>query len=111
MKIVRGDKVLVIAGKDRGKTGTVKLILSKRGKLIIEGINVVKKHLKKSPKNPHGGIIDKEMPIDRSNVMLLDPAGNKPTRVGLRQEGKKKVRISRLSGEPITAKTKKNDKS
>lgn len=111
MKIVRGDKVLVIAGKDRGKVGTVKLVLSKRRKLIVEGVNVAKKHLKKSPRNPQGGIIDKEMPIDCSNVMILDPSNNKPVRVGFRQEGKKKIRISRLSGEQITVKAIKDDKS
>ncbi|OGD61486.1 50S ribosomal protein L24 [Candidatus Berkelbacteria bacterium RIFCSPLOWO2_01_FULL_50_28] len=107
MRVLKGDKVLVIAGKDRGKTGVVERVLPKKNRLVIAGINVVKKHLKRSAKNPQGGIIDKSLPLHASNVMLLDPSRAKPTRVGWRFEGKKKIRFSKLSNEPIEI--KKND--
>lgn len=100
-KILKGDKVLVIAGKDRGKTGLVERVMPKESKVVVTGINSVKKHLKKSAKNPQGGIIDKILPLHISNVMLLDPAQNKPTRVGYTIKGENKNRVAKLSGDVI----------
>jgi large subunit ribosomal protein L24 len=80
LKIKKGDKILVIAGKDRNKTGLVERVLPKKHQVVVTGINMVKKHLKRSAKNPQGGIIDLVKPLDSSNVMLLDPTTNKPTR-------------------------------
>lgn len=106
MKIRKGDKVLVIAGKDRNKTGVVERVLTSKNRVVIGGVNMVKKHLKRSTQNPQGGIIDKTLPIHLSNVMLLDPANNKPTRVGYKLAGKEKVRIAKKSGETIKTESK-----
>jgi len=104
MKLRRGDKVLIIAGRERGKTGVIERVWPKQNKILITGINRVKKHLKKSPKNPQGGIIEKELPLQASNAMLLDPKTSKPTRLGIKLEGNKKLRLSRQSGEVIESK-------
>ncbi|MBN2344682.1 MAG: 50S ribosomal protein L24 [Deltaproteobacteria bacterium] len=95
MKIRKNDEVMVIAGKDKGKTGKVKSVLAAQNKVIVERINMVKKHRKPSQANPSGGIDDVEMPLDASNVMLLDGKTNKPTRVRI-STGKDgaKVRVS-----------------
>lgn len=84
-KIRKGDEVIVIAGKDRGKKGIVQTVLRKQDKLLVEGINVVKKSVKANPNTKEqGGIVSKAMPIHRSNIMLLDPTTQKRTRVGIR---------------------------
>lgn len=101
MFIKTGDKVRVISGKDKGKEGTVKKTLTDKNRVIVEGINMIKKHQKASQANPQGGIIDTEAPIHVSNVMLLDPSNNEPTRVGFRVEDGKKVRFAKKSGETI----------
>ncbi|GAX03864.1 50S ribosomal protein L24 [Secundilactobacillus pentosiphilus] len=101
MFIKTGDKVRVISGKDKGKEGTVTKTLNAQNRVIVEGINMIKKHQKASQSNPKGGIIDTEAPIQVSNVMLLDPSTNKPTRVGFRVEDGKKVRFAKKSGETI----------
>ncbi len=106
-KLKKGDKILIIAGRDRNKTGVIERVLTKDNKVVVTGLNMVKKHLKKSQQTPQGGIIDKSLPLPISNVMLLDPATNKPTRVGYRQSGKDKVRISKVSNEPIVTKESK----
>lgn len=106
MAIVKGDKVLVITGKERNKSGIVEKVLPKKGRVVVAGLNMVKKHLKKSAKQPQGGIIDKEASLHISNVMLLDQAKDKPTRIGYRFEGKKKVRFSRLTNQVIETKVK-----
>lgn len=105
-KIQKGDKVIIIAGRDRNKTGVVERVLPKKNRLIITGINVVKKHLKKTQANPQGGIVDKTLPIHISNVMLLDPKSSKPTRVGYGGDTKNKTRIAKRSGEAIKKETK-----
>ncbi len=98
---------MVVTGNDRGKTGKVLKVFPKDYKVIIEGINLRKRHTKPNQRNPQGGIIEKEAPIHASNVMLLDPKSNEPTRLGAQiiideKTGKKKrARISRLSGEMI----------
>lgn len=102
IKIKSGDTVYVTAGKDKGKTGKVLKVLSGKRKVIVEKVNVVKKHSKPSQKNPTGGISDKELGIDISNVMLFDSKTKSPTRVkyDINETGKK-VRISKKSGEEI----------
>jgi large subunit ribosomal protein L24 len=98
MKVRKGDTVTVLAGKDKGKEGVVLTSLPSRNKVIVDGINVAKRHSKPSKANEQGGIVDKPMPIDVSNVAVLAPNG-KPARVGykLGTDGKK-VRIDRKSG-------------
>lgn len=104
MKIRRGDKVLIIAGKNRNQVGTVELVLIKKGKAIVAGLNMVKKHLKRSAKNPQGGIIDQAMPIQLSNLMILDPSSDKPSRIGYISEGNKKIRVAKLSNRDLSPK-------
>jgi large subunit ribosomal protein L24 len=84
MHIKTNDIVLVISGPDRGQRGKVLRVISDRGKVVVEGVNRVFKHMRRSQKNPQGGRLSKEMPIDVSNVALLDPNSDKPTRVGVR---------------------------
>ena len=97
MKIKKGDTVKVIAGKDKDKEG--KVIAVKDGKVLVEGVNMVTKHTKPSAANQQGGIVNKEAPIDASNVMLV--VKGKATRVGFKMEGDKKVRVAKATGEVI----------
>ena len=102
MKIVKGDKVVVIAGKDKGKEGLVQAVYPKVNKVVVEGVNVHKKHHKPTQQNPEGSIVEMYVPIDASNVMVVDPKTHKPTRVGhaLDKDGKK-VRIAKKSGSKL----------
>ena len=99
--------VMIIAGNDRGKTGKILKVFPKTDKVIIEGINMRKRHTKPTQKNPQGGILEKEGPIHASNIMMLDPKSNEPTRLGAQiildeKTGKKKrARVSKASGEMI----------
>lgn len=97
----KGDKVKVITGKDKGKSGKVLAAFPKKDRVLIEGINMVKKHTKPSNINPQGGILNVEAPIHVSNVMLIDPKTGEPTRVGYEVKGDKKVRVAKKSGEVI----------
>ena len=99
MKIKKGETVKVITGKDAGSEGKVLPIDAKNGKIVVEGINMVTKHAKPSQANPDGGIIQKEAPIDISNVMLV--VKGKATRVGFKMDGDKKVRFAKATGEVI----------
>jgi len=81
MHVKTGDTVVVIAGKEKGKEGKVKAALPKKNRVVVEGVNMVKKHQKPTPTNPQGGIIEKEASIHVSNVMIVDPETKKPTRV------------------------------
>ena len=101
MLIKTGDKVRVIAGKDKGKEGTISKVFNAKNRVIVKGVNMIKKHQKASQTNPQGGIIDIEAPIHASNVMLVDPSNNEPTRLGVRVEDGHKVRFSKKSGETI----------
>jgi large subunit ribosomal protein L24 len=107
MRIRTDDQVVVISGKDAGKTGRVTRTEPQRRRVYVEGLNMVKRHERPRSqgdlKNAQaGGIVEKEGPIDASNVMLLDPKGNKPTRVGVRRdEGGKRVRYAKRSGAEI----------
>lgn len=99
MKIKKGDTVKVIAGRDNNAEGKVLSVDAKKGKVLVEGVNMVTKHAKPSQANPNGGIIQKEAPIDISNVMLVYKG--KATRVGFKMEGEKKVRYAKATGEVI----------
>lgn len=107
MKIRKNDNVMVIAGNARGKTGKVLKVYPESERVIIEGVNIMKRHSRPSQKNPQGGIIQREAPIHVSNVMLIDPKSNKVTRVGSKiatdpTTGKKRrLRVSRATGETM----------
>lgn len=101
MKIKKGDQVIVITGRDKGKTGEVIKSMPKENKVIVQGINLVKRHTRPTQESA-GGIITKEAPIHVSNVALIDPKDGKATRVGFKVEDGKKVRVSKRSGEVIS---------
>src|SRR5947209_17777508 len=98
----RGDTVVVVAGKDRGKRGKVLRVVPGKGRVVVEKINMIKKHQRPTQKLRQGGIIEREGAIHLSNVMLVDPTSDKPTRIGMRAltEGRK-VRVAKKSGELI----------
>ena len=100
-RIKKGDTVYVNAGNDKGKTGKVLAVDPEAQRAIVEGVNMVSKHTKPNAKQPQGGIIKKEAPIHISNLNLIDPQSGKPTRVGFKVEGGKKVRFAKKSGEEI----------
>ena len=100
MNLKVGDKVIVIAGSNKGKEGTIKKVLKNENRVIIEGINLVKKHQKGNGQES-GGILEVEAPIHASNVMIIDPKTKKPTRIGHTIEKDKKVRIAIKSGEKL----------
>ncbi len=105
MKIHKNDTVMVIAGNSRGKTGKVLKVYPVKGRVIVEGVNIIKRHTRPNQRNPQGGIVQRESPINASNVMLLDPKSGEPTRVGTKitvddtTGRKKRMRVSRATGE------------
>ncbi len=99
LKIKKGDMVKVIAGRDKGKEGKVIAVNRKKGTLLVEGVNIITKHVKPSVANQQGGIIHQEGPIHISNVMYLHKG--KPTRIGFKFEGDRKVRFAKSTGEVI----------
>ena len=108
LKIRRDDMVRVINGKDRGRSGRVLRVDADRNKVIVEGVNVQKRHIKprtladtQAASQTTGGIVETEGFVDVSNVMLIDPKSGEPTRVGIRREGGRRVRIAKKSGEAI----------
>lgn len=107
MRIKKNDNIVVISGNDKNKTGKVLKVFPKVSRVIVEGINIRKRHTKPSQKNQQGGIIEKEAPIHVSNVMIVDPKTSKPTRIGSKviideKTGKKKIaRVSKTSGEML----------
>ena len=101
-KIRRDDEVIVLAGKDKGKTGKVTKVLVEESKVFVEGINLIKKHTKPVPQlQQPGGIIEKEAPLHVSNIALVNPATGKADRVGFRFEDEKKVRFFKSNGELV----------
>ncbi|MFC1802287.1 50S ribosomal protein L24 [Patescibacteria group bacterium] len=98
MRIKKDDKVIVVSGKDKGKTSNVLKALPCEGKVVVEGVNVKKKHQKPTMKGQKGQIIEKNYPIDVSNVMIVDPKTSKPTRIGKKKVGDKWVRVAKKSG-------------
>ncbi|MEW6653155.1 MAG: 50S ribosomal protein L24 [Bacteroidota bacterium] len=107
MKIRKNDSVVVVSGNYKGKTGKILKVFVDKNRVIVEGVNIRKRHTKPSQKNPQGGITEKEAPINVSNVMILDPKSGKGTRIGAKliideKTGKKKsVRVSKSSGEML----------
>ncbi|MDP1630301.1 MAG: 50S ribosomal protein L24 [Caulobacter sp.] len=99
-KIKKGDHVVLLTGKDKGKTGNVTRVLPKDERVFVGGLNMVQRHTKPSQGDPQGGIKHKEAPVHVSNVAVVDSKG-KPTRVGFRVEGDKKVRFAKTTGEAI----------
>lgn len=98
MHVKKGDKVMVISGKDKGKQGVILAAFPKKDRVIVEGVNMVKKHAKPTQANPQGGILNQEAPIHVSNVMPLDPKTGEVTRVGYKVENGKKVRVAKNLG-------------
>ncbi len=102
LKIKKGDRVVVLSGKDKGKSGEVIRTLPKEGKVIVDGVNVAKKHQRATKATMQGGIIDKDMPIPISAVAIVSPGDGKPTRVGYRFDDRGvKIRICRRTGTDI----------
>ena len=99
-KIKKGEKVIVLSGKDRGAEGEVIEVMPKADRVVVRGVNLIKKHQRQTPQE-QGGIITREAPIHVSNVALKDPSTGKPTRVGFKIEDGKKVRVAKASGEVI----------
>jgi large subunit ribosomal protein L24 len=101
-KIKRGDKVVIITGKDKGKTGTVRGIVTKTNRVLVEGLNIVKRHQRARQQGQASQIVEREAPIHMSNVMLIDPNDGQPTRVTFRRrEDGSLVRVGKRSGEDI----------
>jgi len=100
LKIKKGDKVVVITGRDKNKTGEVLKVLREQNRVIVQGVNMVKRHQRQTMQ-VQGGIIEKEASIHVSNVAHIDPKSQKPTRVGYRMDGERKIRVARRSGEAI----------
>ena len=101
MNFKKGDKVVVISGKDKGKEGTITEVLREKNRVVVEGVNVITKHQKPNAMNPQGGIVNKEASIHISNVMPLDPETGKGTRVRFEMKDGKKVRVAVKSGKEI----------
>ena len=104
MKIRTDDEVIVISGKDKGKTGRVLRVDRKAEKVYVEGLNIIKRHQRANPANPNAqvGVIEREAPIHVSNVAIVDPKDNKPTRVGIRRdENGRRMRVTKRSGSEL----------
>ena len=99
-KLKKGDKVVVMAGKDKGKRGEITSVLPNDGKAVVQGVNLVKRHNRPTQTSP-GGIVNKEAPIQLSNLMIVDPKDSAPSRVGFKTVDGKKVRFAKKSGEVI----------
>jgi large subunit ribosomal protein L24 len=103
-RIRKGDNVVVISGKDKGKTGKVTRVLVEENRVVVEGVNLIKRHTRPTPRNPSGGIVEREQAIHASKVMPVDPKTGKGTRVRFKPlEGGRKIRIAAKSGEEIPA--------
>ena len=98
MKLKKGDNVMVVSGKDKGKTGTILPVLPDTNQVVVEDIALVKRHLKKTGAKQSGQIVERPRPINASNVMFMDPKEKKPTRIGRKTEDGKNVRFAKKSG-------------
>lgn len=107
MKLRVGDTVQVVAGSDKGKTGEIIQILRKEDRVIVEGINMVTKHIKPSQADPEGGIVTREAPIHVSNVAYYDSKAKEPVKVGYKIEDGQKIRINKKTGKALDKKEKK----
>lgn len=99
-KIRKGDKVVVLTGKDKGRSGEVLKVMPKEDRAVVRGLNLIRRHQRQT-QTQEGGIMTKEAPIHLSNLAIADPKDGKPTRVGFRIDGEKKVRVAKRSGEVI----------
>lgn len=110
MKLRKGDQVKVIAGKDRGKTGTIEAVLPDRNRVVVTGVNVLKKAVKATGQTKQAGLVDFPAPLHASNVMVLDPKSGEPTRIGYKRVGtgakSRKARIAKKSGSELTVSAK-----
>ncbi len=102
MKLKKGDHIIVITGKDKGREGTIEKVYFKQNKVLVPKVNLYKRHIKKSDAAPQGGLVELPRPIDVSKVMLLSPKTKKPTRVGYKINQGKKVRIAKSTGEILS---------
>src|SRR6185369_16697367 len=103
IRVKRGDEVVVIAGKDKGATGKVLKVLPAKGRVVVEGVNMIKRATRANPqKNIKGGLLEREAPIAVSNVLTKDPDNGKASRIGVRQEGGEWVRYSKKSGSTVS---------
>ena len=101
-KIRKGDKVVVLTGRDKGRSGTVSMVMPKDGRAVVDGVNIVRRHTRPSAANAEGGIISKPAPIQLSNLAIADPKDGKPTRVGFKTlDDGRKVRVAKRSGDLI----------
>lgn len=111
-RLQKGDQVIVIAGKDKGKKGKVMRLFLETDRVVVEGVNLVKRHMKPNPRMQQGGILEREQPLAASNVMLVDPSTGKGTRIKVKTDDKgKKVRVAAKSGEEIPTPKRSNTKS
>lgn len=101
MKFKKGDNVIVVAGKNKGQKGQILSVLRDANKVVVEGVNKVKRHIKPKTKSEKGSIIEKESPINASNVMIVDPKSGKQSRIGKKKVGEKMVRIAKKSGNEL----------
>jgi len=99
-KVKKGDKVVVITGRDKGKSGEILEVLRAENRVVVQGVNMAQRHQKQSMQQ-EGGIVQKELTIHVSNVALIDPKTEKPTRIGYKMDGERKVRVARRSGEAL----------
>ncbi len=100
-RIRKGDRVVLLSGKDKGKTGTVLEVRPSEQRVLVEGLNIMKRHTKPRPPNDPGGVIEKPAPIHISNVSLIDPQDNRPTRVRIEEIDGQRVRVAARSGEKL----------
>jgi large subunit ribosomal protein L24 len=100
-RVKKGDQVMCVAGKDKGRTGTVLEVMPDDARVLVEGINIVKRHTKARPPEDPGGIIEKPAPIHLSNVMPVDPSDNKPCRVRIEEKDGKRIRVSARTGKAL----------
>jgi large subunit ribosomal protein L24 len=101
MKLRKGDNVIVLSGKDKGKTGTITKVLVKTNQVVIDGVNVMKRHEKPSQRNQDGGIVEFSAPLNASNVAYLDGKGNTPSKIGYKIDNGQKVRVAKKSGQTL----------
>ena len=101
MKLKKGDNVIAVAGKDKGKKGKIIRVIPKENKVVVEGVNILKKHQRPRKSGEKGQIMKIAMPMNASNVMILDPKTDKPSRIGKKQLGDKMIRIARKSNQEI----------
>jgi large subunit ribosomal protein L24 len=100
LKVKKGDKVVVITGRDKGKSGEIVKVLRAENRVVVQGVNMAQRHQRQSMQQ-EGGIVSKELAIHVSNVALIDPKTQKPTRVGYKMDGERKIRVARRSGEAL----------